>query len=243
MTSINKILSQKKNNKKGITLIYALLAILLFSVVEIVIFNAATANYARMKSEKANQQAYLTVSSAANAFAESVAGDSVILTKTADSQTGVVEDSWSYKEASNITINTDNVSSALQKFVMFRYNGSAIGTQSTTYTINATFTDKDGTAKKLDTVYVNLKLINYDISASFSNWNGDNANKPENIYYVTVDIPFVKDNSDATPIQDGDPITIIDENDPSHTTIVTKYKVGWDKGNVRIVRGDSDEAK
>lgn len=243
MTWINS-LKNKQNKQKGITLLYALLAIALFSVVEIVIFNAASANYARLKDEKINQQTYLTVSSAAKTFTDAIVGDKVTYEVVEEKYSDVTRssDMKSFNYIPNETpgikkpYNPQSVTDFIEKHVekYTKTNDKELDANrisSCKFVINASYDDKS-----LDTVYVDMKIDRYDITALFSNWD-QVSDKPKHIYYITVKIPFAKDGNVYAPIIDGSPETIIDEKDHTHSTVTTTYKVDWDAGNLTIVRG------
>ena len=229
--------NKRQSNQKGITMIYALLAIALLTMVGVVIFNAASANYARLKNEKANQQAYLTVSSAAKVFVDGIVGDKVTYNVVEEISSGVVTKStisdWKYVPSG--LANPSPVQRPLLSFVReygeAQYYGTEISKEfSNKYEISASFADN----KELDRVYVDMKMDKYDIIAVFSNWDQKSA-EPEYVYYVTVRIPFVREEGNYKPVKEKES-TIYDE-DGNPKTVTTTYKIEWDAGNVSITRG------
>lgn len=66
----------KLKNDRGASIIMALVVVLVLTMVSVVIISSAYTNMARLKRNQAEQQAYLTVSSAAQLMRDSIAGAS-----------------------------------------------------------------------------------------------------------------------------------------------------------------------
>lgn len=69
---------QKLHNSRGASLLMALLVVLVVMMVSVVILSAASANAGRLKRNQAEEQAYLTVSSAARLMRDSIADERVV---------------------------------------------------------------------------------------------------------------------------------------------------------------------
>ena len=69
---------QKLHNSRGASLLMALLVVLVVMMVSVVILSAASANAGRLKRNQAEEQAYLTVSSAARLMRDSIADNAAV---------------------------------------------------------------------------------------------------------------------------------------------------------------------
>ena len=69
---------RKLHNSRGASLLMALLVVLVVMMVSVVILSAASANAGRLKRNQAEEQAYLTVSSAARLMRDSIADENVV---------------------------------------------------------------------------------------------------------------------------------------------------------------------
>lgn len=221
-------------------MIYALLAILLMTVVGVLMLNAATSNYGRFKNERTNQQAYLTVSSAAKIFTDSIVGDKVTIDVVEEYSGGKLINKTikpaNYSNENDITPkNPEEVRNYIRNYVQKYFEAQqnedlAPKNDPIKYEIKTTI---DG--KELDRVFVELSMEKYDIIAKFSNCEGQ-PEKADEIYYVTARIPFINEKGGYDPIELA-PITVEDENDPNHTIVTTTNEIVWKQGNMSIVRG------
>ena len=223
-----------KSNKKGVTILYALLGILLFTMVSTVIFNAATANYTRFVNEQDSKQSYLAVSSAANTFVEAVAGDKVTFKKTVttDSSGSVVSQTtpieWKYVD-NGFEVPSTGFESVLMTYVKTIYADNFKTPIKNDFLINAKIDDKE-----LENVYVSFTMDKYNIKAVFSNYNETIGQEVKDVYYLTVNIPFVREEGNYNPVVEKDLEVSVDG---SNTVTTSIYKVEWDAGNVSITRG------
>ena len=223
-------------------MIYALLAIMLMVVIEIVIFNASSANYTRFKNEKDNQQAYLTVSSAAKVFCDSIANDSVTIDVVneykGENFTTTIKSAVYDNNNDVLPRNPEEVRNYIRSYVQECFEAEEKGTlppqnKPKEYEIRATIDDKE--SKELDRVFVTVRMDKYDIIAEFTNKNED-TEKDDDIFYITARIPFINEDGNNEPIELPSK-TVTDENDPNHRIVTTTHEVKWNKGNITIVRG------
>jgi len=100
--------SKKIKNEKGITIIHALVSVLVFGVFSSLLLNSVSSNMKSIRSQKDYQQAYLSVSDAANLFLESIKGDKITF-DVIYGEDGPVSaqwvDNWQYIEAKNANTN------------------------------------------------------------------------------------------------------------------------------------------
>ena len=201
-------------------MLYALLGILIFTMVGIVIFNAATANLQRFNREQKIQQSYLSVSSAADVFVDAIAGDKVTYTIFNEVPESI---SWKYVPYGSNTPKTDSskdFSKILEDMVKARYNNSVVNPVE--FVISASLNGKN-----LENVNVTLTMVDYDLNAVFTNDTTDESLK----YYLTVHIPFVTDDK-------NNKLPVLEQKyyDKSGN-YVEVYKIEWDVGNITIERG------
>jgi len=196
---------RKLENKKGITIIHALVSVLIFAVFGSIIFSATATNMKSYNSQKDYQQAYLTVSSAAEMIIDSIDGDTIEFRKTvglvhvhgneyADGESTI--DNWHYKDANlrNAFINKTASASITSYndadydiYTMFKtaYNKGSFGvaTNPITYKINTTVKDKFS-SEVTCVMSMNDKgslIINLYISPE--------SVKNNNNYYMSLEIP------------------------------------------------------
>ena len=82
---------QKLHSRRGASLLFALLLFLVASMVSITILNAALTAAKRLKDDRAQEQEYLTLSSAARLVAKSLSESSVVITETRVTVDGTFE--------------------------------------------------------------------------------------------------------------------------------------------------------
>ena len=199
-------------------MLYALLGILIFAMVGIVIFNAATSNLARFRREQKVQQSYLAVSSAADVFIDSIAGDKVTYTIRNNVTDSITWEYVPYGSATPKTSGEIDFSNILM--------GMVRGTipNSIDLTMSAKLDDKT-----LEDINIKLTMNNYDLKAVFTNSSSDSDVQ----YYLTAYIPFVTDDTSTKA-----PVLIENYYDNTNT-LIQVYKIEWDTGNVYIERGNN----
>lgn len=221
-------------NNRGITIIHALLGIIIFTVISSIILSSAMANARSMTRQRQYEQAYLTVSSAAKLFADSISGDTMV--KTVESEKSIVVDEET-EETRTVTVNKeptweyveseDGESNPLKTFIMDKGKDGVI--EETEFKM----TTKNNAGDSVDIGDVIVKMYmkeGYTIFASFYLDQGDNENKNIN-YYMSVEIPIKRGYS--KPIS-----STSTTNKLTKTTTTTKvYNYTFDPDSIKFSRG------
>jgi len=215
-------------NQKGITIVFALFGLLLFGVVSTVIYNSSISNLNSVKKEKEYQQVYLTVSSAANLFADSIVGDSVKWNAVSHVVDGV-EGNPTYADWTYVDENLKNPMFEDLKTTIKAQNNAT--TYSSSYDKTYTYfvyAENDGTS--LDTVQIDVKITEFNIIA-FAHLANPVGN---NDYYMTIKIPGVFSKGDS-------PIENKTEEESEEDISIIEYYVSYDRSNLSIVKGIDDD--
>lgn len=85
------LINQKLRSSRGATMIYALAALLIITIVSFLVISSASVNVGRVSKTMEGQQAYLTVSSAASLVQKAIDGEKVEVKITTVSRDGVAE--------------------------------------------------------------------------------------------------------------------------------------------------------
>lgn len=191
--------AEKLNSKNGVTIIMALVFFLIAAIIGSVVITAASSNAGRLTHMRGEQQAYLTVSSAAKLVRDEVNGIAFVGTeKTGEYPT--YEFTGSY----------DGLGAIVYSASLDFYNGAAFAQKE--FLIKSDAGDINAALTGIDTILPNTT---YALVFVFENGDEDNP------YSMTLTVPF-----SYTEIESSETIYDDDENATTVYTTVTTYAFG-----------------
>jgi len=226
------MISNKLRSHSGATMIFALVTLMVVIMVAAVILNAAQTNITRTDRARAEQQAYLTDSSAANLLMAQIAGDSVsydiITTKTttideqgnsSTSKSVSQPKNWKYNESEDGL--TCCIPELITGWVQDRVSGNTLKLKQD-LTISSSVDGSD-----LDDVSVKMSMDGYDLSAVIIDaGRSEKFNVPYS-YTITLSIIGTNEGGKQTDSSRSETPTKVVEK----TTMT--YTVSWSESDIK----------
>jgi len=237
-------MKNKIKQNKGVTIIHALCGLLIFSVISSIIYSSAATNLKSLQKETEYQQAYYTVSSAAQAFVEGIENDYIeFQIGRSDKKQQLQGQGIKYYDldAPNPlnSGNTNKLISLLKEYIIAADSSNKV--REYTYYMKV-----DGGESVFKLVKVDFFLSGYNIYANFSL---DGVASNEN-YYICVEakglnksdeFPILYETEETTPNPDESSTVEKDiveaELEPTEFTQVDTYYVVYSTRNITIAKG------
>jgi len=243
---------KKLKDNKGITIIHALVGLIIFMVIGSVIFGSAQANLKDYNRQKSYQQAYMTVSSAANTFIDSIKGDAVeYIERQVDmseegAKTPIYEAQpavWNFIDSglTNPFVATASNVTGFDLLEAFKIQKANPETKlDYQFIINAS---SDAYNVRLQPVLCDIKIRQFAIYANFyiveeSGGTWKMKSGVDN-YIMSAVIPMIDDyfSATATPYSVNTNDIFVDATGKWRNMITTKYRFQYDTANIKIYKG------